>query len=269
MVFEQIEKLKQEYTDKFVEVDGDRPELARFKDVIGQVKTINMSGRALVEFLDYHQNIGWYDIALDYLRIVDPPKPKLAATKPAHKPAPAKKAAAAAGEEKKLSPLELARMQGAAKKPTNGEKPAAKPAPTGKKPSTADILAAARGEKQGEAKPAPAKKPSTADILAAARAEKKTTKPAADKKPSTADILAAARAEKQKETKPAEARKPSTADILAAVRAEKKPPASKPENGDAETTDTSTEPAPAKIDKSKMSVADILAAARAEKKSKE
>ena len=50
MVFEQIEKLKRDYTDKFVEVDASRPELARFKNITGQVKTVNMSGRALVEF---------------------------------------------------------------------------------------------------------------------------------------------------------------------------------------------------------------------------
>jgi len=138
MVNQQIEKVKQEYTDKFVVVDAGRPELARFGDLVGQVKTVNMSGRALVEFGDYHKNIAWYDIDLDYLKVVDKPAPKdakqaAAKKKPAAKPA-AKKADA--GGEKKLSPLEMARMQD-----SGGKKPAAK-----SKPSTADILAAARGE---------------------------------------------------------------------------------------------------------------------------
>ena len=75
MVFEHVDKLKQEYTDKFVEVDTERPELARFKGHVGQVKTVNHSGRALVEFHEYHLNIGWYDIEVDYLKVVDPPQP--------------------------------------------------------------------------------------------------------------------------------------------------------------------------------------------------
>ena len=50
MVFERIERLKQEYTDKFVVVDESRPELRRFRNRTGTVRTVNMSGRALVEF---------------------------------------------------------------------------------------------------------------------------------------------------------------------------------------------------------------------------
>ncbi len=134
MVIEQIEKVKQQYTDKYVQVDGNRAELARFKDLVGQVKTVNMSGRALVEFMDYHLNIGWFDIDLDYLKVVDKPAPK---PKEEKKPAAKKKPVAksqAAGGEKKLSPLEMARQgDGGAKK-----KPAAKK-------STADVLAALRG----------------------------------------------------------------------------------------------------------------------------
>ncbi len=67
MVFEHIEKLKLEYTDKFVVVDERRPELRRFKGQTGTVRTVNMNGRALVEF-DAYDNIGWYDIEIDYLR---------------------------------------------------------------------------------------------------------------------------------------------------------------------------------------------------------
>ena len=142
MVIEQIEKVKQQYTDKYVQVDGNRAELARFKDLVGQVKTVNMSGRALVEFMDYHLNIGWFDIDLDYLKVVDKPKPKpKEAKKPAVKKKPiagkptAGKKAATAGD-KKLSPLEMARQ---------GDSGGAK------KKSTADVLAALRG---GGGKPA-------------------------------------------------------------------------------------------------------------------
>jgi hypothetical protein len=178
MVFDQIEKLKQDYTDKYVVVDGERPELARFRGATGRIKTVNMSGRALVEF-EANNNIGWYDIDLDYLKVVDQPLPKPAESKekPAKtEPAPKPKAAAPAGE-KKLSPLEMARSQGAAKKP--GAAP---------KKSTADILAAARGGKAA----APAKAEATA-APAAAPAEKPAAKSG---KPSTAEILAAARANK-------------------------------------------------------------------------
>ena len=89
MVFEHIEKLKREYTDKYVVVDNQQPELRRFDGLTGVVKTINMNGQALVEF-DGYENIGWYDISLDFLTVVDKPAPP----EPAAKKAPAKKAAA-------------------------------------------------------------------------------------------------------------------------------------------------------------------------------
>ncbi len=184
MAYPQIEKVKQEYTDKYVVVDAGCPELARFSELVGQVKTVNMSGRALVEFGDYHKNIAWYDIDLDYLKVVDKPAPQddkktAAKKKPAAKPAVKK---AASGEEKKLSPLEMARMQDSGGKTAAKAKPAAsKPATS--KPSTADILAAARGNA-----PAAASKPkvdrakmSVADMLAAARAQ--TAAPAKEETP--------------------------------------------------------------------------------------
>ena len=147
MISEQIEKIKSEYTDKYVTVRAEMPELARFKNYVGQVKTVNMSGRALVQCNDFYQNTGWYDIDLDYLKVVDKPL-----TKEGKKPAarqvaekPARKYPATAAGEKKLSPLELARQQGAAK----SSDATTEKAPAGKKsagkPSTADILAAARG----------------------------------------------------------------------------------------------------------------------------
>ena len=146
-MFDVIERLKSEWTDKYVVIDSPTPELARFVRATGIVKTVNMNGRCLVEF-DQFNNTGWYDIDPSYLRIVPKPLPK---------PAEAKAKPAA--------------------KPAAPAKPAAKPAATGagKKPSTADILAAARGK---AAAPATGR-PSTADILAAARGKKAAEAPAA------------------------------------------------------------------------------------------
>lgn len=199
MVFEQIEKLKRDYTDKYVKVDADRPELARFKDVVGQVKTVNMSGRALVEFCDYFDNIGWYDIDLNYLQVVDKPAPKQEEAKPARKAtAPAAKAAPAAAGEKKLSPLEMARMQGAAKKAPAGEAPPAAPA-AGKKLSVAEMMAAARAEKKPAAEPTAEATPPVAEAAApAAPQEVPAAKPAGEKvdrsKMSVAEMIAMAKA---------------------------------------------------------------------------
>ena len=75
MIFENIEKLKHQFTDKYVVVDESQPELKRFHGLTGAVKTVNMSGRALVEF-DGYNSIGWYDIDPAYLRVVPAPEPK-------------------------------------------------------------------------------------------------------------------------------------------------------------------------------------------------
>ena len=164
MVFEHIEELKREYTDKYVIVNLERPELRRFEGQTGMVKTINMNGNALVEF-DGLNNIGWYDISLQHLEIVDKPLPK---EEPEKKPAVKKPAAKpAAKKEAKAAP-----------------KPAA-----GGGMSVADMLAAARGEKGGSA--APAK-----EEPAAAPAAEKAAAPASGGAMSVADMLAAARAEK-------------------------------------------------------------------------
>jgi hypothetical protein len=236
MFSDAAEALKTQYTDKYVKVDARRPELARFRDAVGQVKTVNMNGRALVEFLDYHLNTGWFDIDLSCLTVVDKPAPT-EAKKAEAKPAPAKPSAAkpapAAGE-KKLSPLEMARMQGAGGKAAEAPaKPAAEKPATGKK-STADILAAARGGTT-TAPAAPAKpvgeKPSTADILAAARGK------------SPAPAAAAPTAPAPKPAPPAESAAP--------------PPAA-----------PTPVPAPAasngivRVDKSSMSIADMVAYCR-------
>ena len=161
-MFEVIERLKAEWTDKFVVIDSPAPELARFAATTGIVKTVNMNGRCLVEF-DQFNNIGWYDIDPAYLKVVPKPLPKPAAES---KPKPAKAAAA------KEAPAKVA------------PKPA-----TGGKPSTADILAAARGKAGGAAAAKPAGKLSTADILAAARAKKAA---AAESAPAEAPAVALA-----------------------------------------------------------------------------
>ena len=74
-------------------VTGDRPDLARFQDVVGQVKTVNLSGRALVQF-DANNDRAWYDIAFDNLKVVDKPPPK-----PVEKKPPAAAKPKAAGEK--------------------------------------------------------------------------------------------------------------------------------------------------------------------------
>ncbi len=69
--FAELEDLKSQYTGKRVEVNAQRPELARFQGQSGTIKTINMNGRALVEFADYLNNPGWYDIRLSDLTILE------------------------------------------------------------------------------------------------------------------------------------------------------------------------------------------------------
>ena len=154
---EKIEQIKRDYTDKLVLVDPSRPELARFRDVVGRVKTVNMNGRALVEFDEYHANIGWYDIAPEFLKVVDQPPPK--PPKPEAKKAPAKK------------PGEPASAGGA----------------KGGKPSVAEMLAAARSGGAAKAAAAPAAK------AKAATAAKPAGGGADRSKMSVADMLAAAR----------------------------------------------------------------------------
>jgi hypothetical protein len=143
-MFEQIERLKAEWTDKYVVVDARAPELARFARATGQVKTVNMNGRCLVEF-DQYNNTAWYDIDPTALKVVPKPQPKPAEPKEKAKPAAAKPAAA---------------------KPAATKPAAAKPAPAklaagGAKLSTADILARARGA--AAAKPAATPPPAPAE----------------------------------------------------------------------------------------------------------
>ena len=230
VMFDVIERLKSEWTDKYVVVSSPAPELARFSRTTGVVKTVNMNGRCLVEF-DQFNNTGWYDIDPACLTIVAKPEPKPAAAKETKAP-PAAKAPAAP-------------------KPAAADKPAAKPAAAGK-PSTADILAAARAKAAGGAAPAAAAKPaggkpSTADILAAARAKggAPAAKPAGDEgakadpgtKPSTAEILARARAAKAA-TPPAPEAAEEPSESVAAAPVAKPAATAKPAAGGALPTTT-------------------------------
>ena len=78
MSIEQAEHLKRELTDKWVVVSSGVPELKRFAELPGKVKTVNMNCRALVEF-DGPEDIGWYDIDPAFLTVVDAPQPKKSA----------------------------------------------------------------------------------------------------------------------------------------------------------------------------------------------
>jgi hypothetical protein len=64
------EELKGRWTDKFITVNAARPELRRFKDIIGRVVTVNWNNKAVIDF----QDGGWYDITAseEFLTIVDP-----------------------------------------------------------------------------------------------------------------------------------------------------------------------------------------------------
>jgi hypothetical protein len=64
------EALKREWTDQLVEITSERPELARFKGIVGRVVTVNRNHKAVIDF----QDGGWYDITASaaYLRKLEP-----------------------------------------------------------------------------------------------------------------------------------------------------------------------------------------------------
>ncbi|MCC7419192.1 MAG: hypothetical protein IT428_02810 [Planctomycetaceae bacterium] len=160
MSIELAEQLKRDLTDKYVMVEKGVPELRRFMGLTGRVKTVNMNGQVLVQF-DHPVDIGWYDIHPTYLKVVDAPVKKEPAphaeekkANPAPATAPAKPvapAAPAAAGGKKLSPLELARQQAAAKA-AGGAAPAPAPAaPAGKKLSPLELARQQGAKKAAEA----------------------------------------------------------------------------------------------------------------------
>ncbi len=159
MSIDLAEKLKEKLTDKFVLVDASVPELKRFANWTGKVKTVNMNCRALVEF-DGPVDISWYDIDPAYLTVVDAPV-KRAAPAPAAKAspssaAPATKPVAPAGK----SPLDAIRAQQAAAKPA-----AATPA-AGAKPSPLDMIRKQQAAKAAAAAPAPATEVTSVEAVA-------------------------------------------------------------------------------------------------------
>lgn len=101
MSLDRIEILKSQYTDKFVVVNQSAPELRRFVGLTGTVKTVNMNGRALVQF-DGPVDISWYDIDPGYLTVIKEPLPKKA--EPTEKKAPSKEAPKAAPTVSKPTP---------------------------------------------------------------------------------------------------------------------------------------------------------------------
>jgi hypothetical protein len=68
------EALKREWTDQYVTVNPDRPELKRFGGIIGRVVTVNHNNKALIDF----QDGGWYDIAAstEFLTKLNPDEAK-------------------------------------------------------------------------------------------------------------------------------------------------------------------------------------------------
>ncbi|VAX41146.1 hypothetical protein MNBD_PLANCTO02-3217 [hydrothermal vent metagenome] len=157
MTIQIAEQRKRDLTDKYVIVIAETPELKRFEGLTGTVKTVNMNGRALVQF-DGPVDISWYDIDPDFLEVVDAPLPKKATPVKAKEAAPAKKAPAAkaagksplelareqaaGGGGQKLSPLEMAKQQGA--------KGSAQSAPTGDKKLSPLEMARQQGAKGSE-----------------------------------------------------------------------------------------------------------------------
>lgn len=161
--FAEIEQLKQQLTDKYVVIDKNAPELRRFAGLTGLVKTVNMSGRALVQF-DGPVDIAWYDIDPSFLTVVDKPLPKKAETK--HEPA-AKPAAAAKPPAGGKSPLELAREQAA--KAVGGKPAPAKPA-GGKSPLELAREQAAKAQAAKAQAAAPAAEAPAAEVAPPAEA---------------------------------------------------------------------------------------------------
>jgi ribosomal protein L28 len=63
------ETLKQEWTDQYVQVNPDVPELKRFEGIVGRVVTVNWNNKAVIDF----QDGGWYDVAAsaEFLKKLD------------------------------------------------------------------------------------------------------------------------------------------------------------------------------------------------------
>jgi hypothetical protein len=66
--FDEAEKLKAAWSDKFVRVKPGVPEYVRFEGKVGRVVTVNYGGKAIVDLADG----AWYDVpaTADYLELV-------------------------------------------------------------------------------------------------------------------------------------------------------------------------------------------------------
>ena len=221
-LLEEVTGLQREWTDRFVQVDGSIPELKRFAGLTGQVKTVNMSGHALVEFVG-SEDIGWYDIHPQFLTVVeaDVPTESTDDTQAAAEdaPAPAQEETTAPAEEaapvdtSNLSPLELARLQdsgGAAAAPAKeAAAPTEEAAPAEKAPavdtSNLSPLELARLQDSGGSAPATTEEETTATDDAAVDEPEEVASdnspasnvdiPEAEGPERTAAILAACRAQ--------------------------------------------------------------------------
>ena len=200
MSIERAEQLKRELTDKWVVVASQVPELRRFAELTGKVRTVNMNCRALVEF-DGPEDISWYDIDPQFLTVVDEPRPKKQ-EEPKAKPTAEKKAAAPAAAPAGGSPLDQIRAGGggagkpAAAAPAGGSpldkiraggaaKPAAAPSGGGSpldqiRASAGSAAPAPAADKPAEPEPTPEPEP------AAAAASEPASEPEA--KPSAVDL---------------------------------------------------------------------------------
>ncbi len=140
MSIELAEKLKSKLTDQWVVVDSSVPELRRFSRSTGRVKTVNMNGRALVEF-DNGVDIGWYDIDPAFLTIVDGPRPQ------AVPPVVAKPVSSVASAGVTMAPASTATAV------TASSTTAASPAPAAGKPSPLDLIRKQQAAKKMAADP--------------------------------------------------------------------------------------------------------------------
>jgi hypothetical protein len=64
-----VDELRDEWIDQYVTVKPGRPELQRFRGIVGRVVAVNYNGKALIDF----QDGGWYDITAsgEYLQRLD------------------------------------------------------------------------------------------------------------------------------------------------------------------------------------------------------
>ena len=67
-LFTRIDDLRRRWTDQYVTVKPERPELQRFANIVGRIVTVNCNGKAVIDF----QDGGWYDITAseEYLNVL-------------------------------------------------------------------------------------------------------------------------------------------------------------------------------------------------------